>query len=228
MPALEDLQNLKQQMFKQKRAEAVQNANTAQQENSDALTRRFAAMGAQGSGASVAAQLKSKDMGEAQKNQAIQGLNDQEIASQQQDYAMKANQEEAQKSRDFSSAEAEKGRLFQGDLAARDLAQKNKIFDFESSTKLKELDLAQQQFELDKSTTEFNKRMAELSQNSDSKKGGLVEDITAGVKPLLTGSGPLGTPKNASELLVQGALGPVSVLAQPVNDLVKKFLPKWK
>ena|SRR3990167_3720882 len=57
----------------------------------------------------------------------------------------------------FASGEAEKGRGFQRELVDKDLAFKDKVFNFEKTSKLRQMDMADKEFAADQRTTEFNK-----------------------------------------------------------------------
>lgn len=196
------LQQQRTQFLNSKTAEANQAANNAIQTGDDALQRRFTSMGAANSGAAIAAQQKNQDAGEQLRRQGIQDVNNQQLQFGQQD-ADKA----------FQSNEAEIGRQFQGGLAANDMAFKQGLANTDQSNKLKELDLAQQQFSLDKDTTAFNEKIAQIEQNRVPDKG-IVGDITSGlggitepIKKVI--NNPVGTAKGS---LIGGAIpgvGPV-------------------
>lgn len=134
------------------RAEAAQGLRQQQQEASDALQRRFAALGQAGSGAQIAAMSKLNQQGldaqRAMENQIGRGALDRLGAAEQEAEYQQAAQELAG------------GRQLQ--LAGMDEALKREIFGEERANKLKEYDLALKQFALDKDTTEFNKTLAQI------------------------------------------------------------------
>lgn len=162
----QDIANMRRQFFEQQRgivgkelgaqrAEAAQGIRQQQQEAQDALQRRFAALGQSGGGAEISALTKLNQQGsDAQRAMQSQigrgeleriGAAEQEAAIQQ------------------ASGELAGGR--QAEMAARDEALKREIFGEERANKLKEYDMAQQQFALDKDTTEFNRQLAEIEAN---------------------------------------------------------------
>ncbi len=149
--------------------EAGQRASTSLQQGEDALQRRFTAMGSANSGAHVAALQKNRD---AASEVARQGAAD--VNSQALQFA------ESDSGRGFQSDEAKIQRDFQGGLADKDFAFKERLSGIEQGNKLKEIDLAERQFALDKDTTEFNKRMAEIEAGREAPKGPL-DGITKGI-----------------------------------------------
>ena len=236
MASIDELQKLKQDVFQKRREQAVQQANVGGQKAQDVLTRRFAAMGGVGSGAEIQSKLRAKQEAEQGKQQALQGIGEQELQSQQQDLAMKMQQDESQKGREFAAseaekgrqaamAEAEKGRMFQEKMADKDMAQKREIFEFERTAKLREMDLAQQQFELDKATTEFNKRMAELSSSQPTTQGGITGQVEstpiAGEIVSDTRKNPIGS------TLTQTAVGYLPSISRPVKDIKKEVKKRF-
>lgn len=93
------------------------------------------------------------------------------------------------------------GQEMQLDMADRDLALKKDFFDTEQRNKISELDLAERQFQMDKDTTEFNKRMAELSMNQSDP--GLFGDLS------LKGIGK----KGIGAAVGSAVMGPVGAIA---------------
>lgn len=145
------------------RKRAGQAAVAAKQTQGDALKRRFAAMGALNSGSAIQAEQQSAqkvDEQLANQNEAID-------AGQAQEEQRKA---EVQQGRDFQAGEAEKQRTFQAGQAGIDRAFQDKVFSFDSASKLRALDQMDRQFGLQKDESEFNKRMAE---EQAKKTGGL-------------------------------------------------------
>ena len=114
--------------------------------NISAVQRRFAAMGASGAGAQVKAEQMARDAGERQKNDAMLNVD-----------------------------VAESGEIANRDLAQADMDFKNRVFSFESSSKMHELDLAERQQQIDSATTEFNSRLA--SEQSKPPKQGMLSSL---------------------------------------------------
>lgn len=148
--------------FDQLRKQAQQRANQAAQAGTDAIKRRFAAIGGLGSGAAI----KQQNLMRQQANQQLEDANANINVAEAQERSRLADRDFAaqqnQLQRDFAAKEAEKGRSFQRELSDKDFAFKNQVFAFEKDSKLKQLDLAQKQFDLDKETTEFNKIIAAI------------------------------------------------------------------
>ncbi len=65
----------------------------------------------------------------------------------------------------FASQERSAQQEFARQQAAIDQAFKDKIFSFESNSKLKEMDLAERQFKVDQDIAEFNKQLAQMEAN---------------------------------------------------------------
>lgn len=155
MATPQDLNQMKQKFFQNRRSEATQQANAMKQEGEDAINRRFAALNASGSGAAIAAGMKNREVAGDASRKLMADVDNQELQAN-------ISEAEGQRNRDYQSAEAEKSRTFQGGLADRDMGFKKDVFSSEQGNKLKEFDLAERQFALDKETTEFNKEMAKL------------------------------------------------------------------
>jgi predicted DNA-binding protein len=128
----------------------------------EALERRFAQLqgGPSGAQVKVGQQLEGEIF--KQQGQAQEGLDAQEIAVRRQ-------MDEADKQRDF-----------QRELVSKDDGFKQKVFEFEKETKLKQIDMATREFDADQRTTEFNKMISilGLSKGDDQKSGfrGIIED----------------------------------------------------
>lgn len=148
--------------FDELRKQAKQRANQASQAGTEAMKRRFAAIGGLGSGASIKQENLVRQQANQQAEDAMTGINAAEAQERSRiadrDFAAQQNQLQ----RDFAGKEAEKGRSFQREISDKDFAFKNQVFAFEKDSKLKQLDLAQKQFDLDNETTEFNKRIAAI------------------------------------------------------------------
>ncbi len=147
-----DINDMRKNFYNQRRADVERQAKGSQQEGEDALKRRFTSLGSAGSGAELALQAKAREQADLQRSSALNEVSGQEAS-------IMAQENEAESARRHASGEAEKQRK----LAEGDLGFKREIFQSEQANKLRELDLAQKQFEMDKDTTEFNKRLAEGS-----------------------------------------------------------------
>lgn len=180
---------MKQKFFQGRRDDIERNANAQGQQVGDALTRRFAAIGQSGSGAAMAAQLKGQEQVQGQANQARNELAGAEVQSMEPDIQ----------------------RQFQEKLTMGDQAFKKGMFDVEQGNKLKELDLAERNFALDKDTTEFNKRMAEIEANREAP--GLFGSLMPGMSNKKMG-GALGGLHGAG---LGMALGPVGGVAGAIT-----------
>jgi hypothetical protein len=117
--------------FSGMKARVGQQANAQLQDNTNALTRRFASQGAAGSGAQIKAEMMAQGNSEAAKNDALLQVEGME-------------------------AEAMNNR----DLAQADMDFKQRVFSFERGSKMHELDLAERQQQQDAVATEINARVA--------------------------------------------------------------------
>lgn len=147
-----DINDMRKNFYTQRRADVERQARGSQQEGEDALKRRFTSLGSAGSGAELTLQAKAREQGDLARSQAINEVSGQEAS-------IMAQENEADTQRKFASSESDKQRKLAGD----DMGFKREIFQAEQGNKLREFDLAQKQFEMDKDTTEFNKRLAEGS-----------------------------------------------------------------
>jgi hypothetical protein len=141
-------------------------------ENVGALQRRFTSMGAGNTGAAIAAESKAREAGLEQERQALGDIAGQQLQAGEADFGRQFQAEEAGRGREFQAAEArmardaqlseaEKARQFQAGMADKDIASKKYFFDTENANKMRELDMAYEQFLLDKDTTAFNRALAE-------------------------------------------------------------------
>lgn len=153
------------QMFKDEQDRIKQKGLAQQQQNIGAIQRRFAAMGGIGGPANEKIQSLATDNAQKQTNdelaqsQAAQDQRDQARAQVGEERAFQAG--EAEKERTFTSEEAGKARGFQQQLADRDFDFQKQVFSFDKESKLKELDLSQRQFRLQKDMDTFNRGIAE-------------------------------------------------------------------
>lgn len=123
------------------RADAFRAQNQQQDEAQDMIRRRFASMGAGGSGAEIAALAKLNEQGLA----GQRDINDRIGAG------VLDNLRSQEQNAELQQALAGRDELFKRELAGTDQANK-----------LAQLDMAMKQFEIDKDTTAFNRRMAEI------------------------------------------------------------------
>jgi hypothetical protein len=158
--------------FKAARERAGQRAVGDQQNADDAIKRRFTAMGAVNSGAAVKAGQQAQasisrnrdeaiatvDAAEAQRNDRI---DERDFAAGEAEKQRSFASKEGLMGREFQSGEAEKGRGFQREQSGIDRAFQEKVFSFDSSSKLRQMDLADKDFALKKDESEWNKRLEE-------------------------------------------------------------------
>lgn len=142
-----------------------QQANAAHDQANQDLTRKFAAMGSAGSGAHIKLQQQADQQGEEQRQRSMNELN---IAEET---------ETAQRDDARQMAQAQMDQ--QLNIAQADTNFKQKVFNFESGSKLHELDMAERQQQIDANSTEFNKRMAE--QMAKPPKQGLFSSLFDGI-----------------------------------------------
>ena len=161
-----DVNQLRQQFFKSKQDEVNRQFTGAQQEQQDALTRRFTALGQAGSGAAMGAQLKGQAQLEGQRSQALGDLGGQEaqmaMASQEAQLGRDFAGAESALGRDFQGGEAQKARDFQGGQFDREFGLKGQMFDFEKGSKLRELDMAQRQQDMDQMAQLYNQAVSTI------------------------------------------------------------------
>jgi len=230
MATLADLQAQRNKFFQQRGEQAQGQIRGQTQSNVGALQRRFTSMGAGNTGAALAAEQKARESGLEQERQALGDISGQQLQAGEQDFARQFQQEEAERGRGFQStearlardaqlSEAEKARQFQSGMADKDISSKKYFFDTENANKMRELDMAYEQFLLDKDISEFNKKMALITGNQSPQ--GPVAQAQAQLQPLLSGTGQAGLPKSGLEAGVQGVLGPVSVWAEPVKNVAR-------
>src|SRR3990167_6625480 len=146
--------------FQRKRVQ--QQLNQDSQLKRDALQRRLAQLQGGPSGAGIKMEQQLEDDLARRREEAEEGLFAAEIGVRRQ-------MDEADKQRDFQ-------RDLQRELTDKDLGFKTKLFDFDKSTKLRQLDLVEKEFEADQRTTEFNKITSILAQpNHQNVASGLKE-----------------------------------------------------
>jgi hypothetical protein len=147
--------------YQLQRERTGQDFNAQQDKSADAIKRKFASLGSSGSGAQLKIQEQSMAESQAQKQQAMEGIDTNQAAEQEQ--------------RDMQQGQMDQ----QMNLAQADMNFKNKVFSFEKGSKMHELDLAERSAQQDAATTEFNKRMSEYESRPKTKGliGSLVGDL---------------------------------------------------
>lgn len=228
MPAM-DVNAQRAKLFQTQRDQAERQVNANAQQQNDVISRRMAAIG-QGSGSGAAMGLQRQAANDAiqQKQQAFDTVNANETAANLQAAEAQAGRDfqsrEAQLGRDFaakeslagrnfSADESRLGREFQGGLAAKDEAMKREFFGVEQGNTQKQIQLAREQFELDKDTTAFNRRMAEIeSQKEDPGLLGQGGFLGTGLDPKAGGLGGA-----VARGVSAGALNPILALPAAVG-----------
>lgn len=117
MATLDDIAKQKETFFKQKRAEQLGQVAAQGQEQQDAIQRRFASLGAQGSGAQFGVAQKAQEAQAAQARQVQQDIMGQEIAAAEPDLARKFQAEQAQLGREYGTSERLGQQQFAGEQA---------------------------------------------------------------------------------------------------------------
>lgn len=166
------------QVFQQQRAQAVGAVNAQAQQQSDAIKRRMSAIG-QGSGSGAAMGLQ-RQLANDTANQRVNAIGQVNAAEAQANLAAAEAQagrefqsNEARLGREFQAGESRLGREFAGGESAlsrqqqesqfgRTLSEQGRMFDVEQGNKLKQLDMANQNLQLEREAQWFNQRMAEL------------------------------------------------------------------
>jgi hypothetical protein len=109
-PPAPDLQAKRQQFLQSRRGDVSRQANAGLQQNQDAINRKFASMGASGSGASIAANLKAQDQSSAQAQQGMAGVDAQELQMMEGDATR--GQQESQFARQLTNQQDQFGKQF--------------------------------------------------------------------------------------------------------------------
>ena len=179
MADLASLEDQKKKFYQQRRDEAQRNAQATLQEGENALTRRFSSLGMQGSGASIAANIKNRENADLMKQKAMNDISAQEVQSNMSELEAEKGRQfssgEAQKQREFAVAEGERGRQFQKGISDQEMALRKEMMASDKESKLKSFDLAERQFQLAKDSEEFNRRLAELAMgNKGGEDGGFL------------------------------------------------------
>lgn len=181
----------RQEFLAGRRGEVKQAANAGLQQNNDAISRRFAAIGASGSGAQIAAGLKAQDQAASQERA---GLND--LAGQ-----------EAQ------MLDADAGRELQASQFDRNLAQQGGQFDrnldFQKDQFGKQFGLTAEQFVQDQQDNQFNALQSARQMGYDADLGGFIQGrygtgLTAGT-PMWSDTSAIARRANEIRNRVRGA-----------------------
>jgi len=152
---------LRNKFMAQRRQDIETQANRADQQQQEALNRRFTSLGQGASGAAIkAGQLASQGIQEQKGRQ----LGELEGQAAQQELATQLQREQIAGQQGFAK-----------EMAGRDEALKREFFNTEQENKLKQLDLAERQFQLDKDAQEFNKRLAEIE--AGRQPGGMFDNL---------------------------------------------------
>jgi len=183
MPSFEEVAGQERDLFKKQQGRIQSQARAAEQGQVGAIRRRFAALGGLQSGAAIKQEQLARQGVQEQAQAAQEGLAEKQA---QRDLARAEaaaqrgfQSSEAQKQREFAGTEAQKGRDFQQKLSDRDFEFRKNVFAFEKEAKLKQLDMARQQFALEADIARFNKDIAEKEQARQSRGflGNLGSDI---------------------------------------------------
>lgn len=105
MATLDDFAKQKADYFKQKRQEQLGQVNAAAQEQQDVIQRRFASLGAQGSGAQFGIQQKAAEQAAAQRRNVEQDVLGQEVQAMEPDLQRRFAAEQAQLGREYGTQE---------------------------------------------------------------------------------------------------------------------------
>ena len=158
-------------MFDIARKKAEQQSRGALQEQQDALKRRFASLGATSSGAALKQQQLASEKSQEQLQSTNEAIGAQESAEnlRRQDIQDERQFQKgmAEEGRKFAIAEREAGQGFQAAQTQKQMDFQNKIQTWSQSQAGKEFDLAMNQYEQDKATTEFNKRLQAITAGKD-------------------------------------------------------------
>lgn len=158
--------DLTRQSFDSARSRLQGRLRADDQEQENALKRRFAASGMLNSGAAIKTLENQKQEQDRNREDQLQGLDvaqsQAEIQNQQQTDQLNFQAENQARQRNLSRELQNADREFQ-----------DKVFNLDSTAKLAQLDLAVEQFQVDKDTTDFNKRLSKFeAQNSGGLFGG--------------------------------------------------------
>lgn len=146
------------------RERAAQRSSADAQATTGAIQRRFASMGGLNSGASIKAQQIAQQQAQAQREDAIAGVD----AAQQQ-YAEQLA--ESERGRAFQASQSGLDRGFQGEQNALARALQARQLDMQGTQFDKQFDLQGRQFDFQKDESAFNRRLAKYQAG---RSGGLL------------------------------------------------------
>lgn len=232
MATLQDLQNQRQNFFKQQRALASGAEDANLQKNREALQRRFTSMGAANTGAALKADQDAINQSALNRQQALAGIGAQELQAgegdigrqfqaEQGDVGRKFQSQQEDLARQFQAGQGDVGRKFQEMMADKDIGFKRGLADTEQMNKLKQMDLMERQFDQDKMIQEFNKQLAQQaldSQREAAEKGflgGIGDQIFGKNFPGLSGGGGL--------LSSIGNMGGLNTISNRINSIGLKM-----
>ena len=166
-------EKLEQDILGRQRQRIEGQARRAEQRETGAIQRRFAALGGLQSGSAIKQESLARDRIRGQGQESIRQLEDsaaqrrvgrefkRDFANEQRAAAQKFQSGESQLGRDFAGGEAQKGRDFRKELFDIDLDFRRGVQDFNEQTKLRQLDLIGQQFIHQKNIDAANKEAAD-------------------------------------------------------------------
>jgi hypothetical protein len=186
-PPVQDVASMRKQFFQGRREEAQRGVNAQGQEQNDAIQRRFTAMGAANTGANIAAMQKANE-GQA-------------------DAMRLAN-------RDVDQGELQSLMASQEAKEGRDYARS--MFDVDQGNKLKQLDLAERNFGLEKEAQEFNMRMAEIEAGREAPQG-MLDKLGSNLGKGL--GGVANAAKSANRTWMSGGLNQIPGVGDAVNSV---------
>src|SRR3990167_3258706 len=135
--------------FKILRERAAQQQQSFQQQNIEAAQRKLASQGLGSSGQAIKIERQIRDESQRQGSAAQREI---DLGEAQE----AARLGEVQRERQFQSAEAEKGRGFQREMTEKQMGFQEKVFAFDSQTKLKQLEFAEREFKTERQDQERN------------------------------------------------------------------------
>lgn len=176
------------------RKQAQQRTNKQAQMGNEAIQRRFAQLGAVGSGAQLRQEEKLRQQVAQEGEQAQQQVGLAESGELQ-------RRKELEQGQQFAATEAEKARAFQGQESALTRAQQGeqfgKSFGLEQQTKLKAIDQAQQALDLERQAQAFNTALSAALSGKDIDK---LRSYLGGTDVGLPGLQGLGPQVNTSNM----------------------------
>jgi hypothetical protein len=138
--------------FQQARLQLTQRANAANQQNQDALKRRFASIGSLNSGAAVKTMQNAQQASDQQREEAIQNIN-----------AAEANDLRQEQ-------DAARGRNFQREMSNNEREFQSKIYSADAAAKFSQMDIMLEEFFVNRESTKKN---FEIQKQQAENSGGL-------------------------------------------------------